>query len=141
MKTCSECKNEYPVLWKAKTKEHGSLCKDCWQRYKSGETSLKKSKNTLKRKGSLKPVSDKRAKELVEYRKVRDKFLKEVKVCQFPDCDSEQIELHHGAGRVGRLLTDPTYFVALCRKHHRFVEENPLVAKEINLSFERINKC
>src|SRR5690625_5574716 len=74
MKTCSECKNEYPVLWKAKTRDHGALCKDCWQSYKSGETSLKKSKNSLKRK-AINPISDKRSKELAEYRKLRDVYM------------------------------------------------------------------
>jgi len=29
MKTCSECKKDYPVLWKAKTRDRGDLCKDC----------------------------------------------------------------------------------------------------------------
>ena len=88
MKTCSECKKEYPVLWKAKTKVHGAMCKYCWNRYKSGETSLKTYKKTLKRKGYIKPVSDKKAKELVDYRKLRDAYMKEHKMCEVRGCNN-----------------------------------------------------
>ena len=77
---------------------------------------------------------------LKEYRKVRDGYLKANPVCEYPGCTSTEVTLHHGAGRVGDLLTNPDYFVSLCFRHHREVEENPTAAKEMGLSYTRLDK-
>ena len=37
LKLCSGC-NTMKVIWKAKTKEHGMLCKDCYHKPKVGDT-------------------------------------------------------------------------------------------------------
>lgn len=87
-----------------------------------------------------KPIAKFSAKKITElaiYRKARDKFLSG-KTCQYPGCTSLHVVLHHGAGRIGSLLTDVRYFRALCDHHHRIVEENPLHAKELNLSVDRL---
>ncbi|MFA5243683.1 MAG: hypothetical protein WC380_00145 [Pedobacter sp.] len=82
----------------------------------------------------------KRAKQEREYSKLRDKFLADNPICMFPECQSEQVELHHAAGRVGNLLTDVSTFRSLCRYHHQYVELHPDVAKEWNLSISRLEK-
>ena len=128
MKTCSECKNEYPVLWKAKTRDHGALCKDCWQSYKSGETSLITSKNSLKRK-AINPISDKRSKELAEYRKLRDVYMIVNPICEVRGCSRRATDLHHKVSREFALL-DTDVFMAVCRECHNKIEENDKWARD-----------
>lgn len=92
-------------------------------------------------KQSVKPISkfsEKKISQLAEYRKVRDKYLKENPICEFPECNSSKVELHHSKGKIGELLTDVRHFKSLCRTHHRFIEENPLEAKKLGLSKNRL---
>lgn len=86
----------------------------------------------------ISPVSDKQKIRLAEYRVVRDKFFKDNPVCQFPECSSTDIQLHHSRGRVGSLLTDAEHFRSLCDKHHRYCELNPIEAKRLGLSGGRL---
>ena len=88
----------------------------------------------------IKSVSDKKLLELKEYRLVRDRYLKSNPVCEYPNCTSREVELHHRAGRSGKLLCDDTYFCSLCRTHHRFVEDNPTEAISLGLSLSRLDK-
>ena len=73
------------------------------------------------------------------YRIVKKKFLEANPICQFPNCTSREVTLHHSKGRVGKLLYDATYFKALCLEHHRWVEEHPQQAKEMGLSVSRLS--
>jgi hypothetical protein len=41
-------------------------------------------------------------------------------------------------GRIGNLLTDPKYFLAVCRQCHNWIEEHPKEAKELGYSVSRI---
>jgi hypothetical protein len=84
-------------------------------------------------------VSTKKLSELKEYRVIRDEYLAMHKVCEHPECNNPSEDLHHAKGRVGILLTDARYFRALCRKCHRWVEENPTDAKSMGLSFSRLD--
>jgi hypothetical protein len=85
-------------------------------------------------------VSDKKLIELKEYRVVRDGYLSANKICEHPECKNLSEDLHHAKGRVGSLLTDVRYFKALCRRCHRWVEDNPDEAKAIGLSLSRLEK-
>lgn len=85
----------------------------------------------------MRKVSLKQAKRLREYNKLRDEFLKD-KTCQFPGCESDQVTLHHAAGRIGDNLTDVSKFRALCWEHHNYCEINPDIAKEWGLSESRL---
>lgn len=141
---CDVGRHTVDKLWKARTKTQPSCCRTCLYKLKSGSTSDDNPKGDRKhpdkkKRAYIKPISDKQAERLKEYRKKRDEFLKG-KMCQFPGCYSSEVECHHSAGRQGDLLTDERFFVALCRKHHRFVEENPEEAKRLNLSTTRTNK-
>jgi len=138
LKTCSVC-NKETYLWKSKP----ASCKECWLKIKAQEESSgPKSYKTPKKKESrsyrIKNASDKKLVELKEYRVVRDRYLADNKVCEHPDCKNPSEDLHHAKGRVGKLLTDVRYFKALCRKCHRWVEENPEQSKEIGLSLSRL---
>jgi len=136
LKTCSFCKKE-KYLWKSQP----ASCQTCWGKFKSINTNKQsnlpsKPKSVLKR---IKSVSDKRLAELAEYRVVRDLYLREHPICEFYTCDCREVELHHGKGKIGKLLTNPKYFKALCREHHSWTELNPVEAKELGLSFNRLD--
>ena len=140
LKICSFCQKE-TILWKANPK----ACKQCWLQYKASEPlSQPKTYKVSKTKQSplkrIKSVSTKKLNELNEYRVIRDRYLKNNPVCEYPNCTSREVELHHRKGKVGRLLCDDTYFCSLCRAHHRFVEENPEQAKALGLSLSRLEK-
>ena len=123
-------------LWKAKTKSQLSSCRDCWMK---SQASVRKEINKCARK-PIKPVADKRAKELAIYRKTRDDFFKKYSVCQYPGCNSTQITLHHMKGRSGEMVYNDKYFVSLCWPHHDLCERNPDEAKRLNLSVNRLDK-
>ena len=88
----------------------------------------------------IKAISDKQAKRLAKYRIARDEYFKEQPVCEFPGCCSTDITCHHSAGKIGSLLWNKKYFKSLCWPHHKFCEENPTKAKELNLSVDRLDK-
>ena len=123
MKTCSECKKDYPALWKAKTKAHGAMCKYCWNRYKGIQKPLKPNKSTIKQ------VSDKRSKELAEYRKLRDVYMIVNPICEVRGCSRRATDLHHKVSREFALL-DMDVFMAVCRAcHNKFEEEDEWARK------------
>lgn len=93
---------------------------------------------TDKKPKPIKKVSDKRAEQNKEYLKVRKEYLTEYPFCEFPGCHRKSTECHHKLGRVEHLLTNPVYFAALCSEHHKWVENNPLQAKAMGLSLDRL---
>lgn len=62
-------------------------------------------KGNVSKKKRIAPVSDKQAKILKEYRKVRDEFMKD-KCCEFEGCGKVATDLHHAKGRIGDNLID-----------------------------------
>jgi len=127
-------------LWKANPK----LCKKCWLKISPSKPIKSKSDISVQKTNKspayrIKSVSDKKLVELKQYRVVRDEYLATHKVCEHPECSNPSEDLHHAKGRVGSLLTDTRYFKALCRKCHRWVEENPTDAKSMGLSFSRLD--
>lgn len=139
LKECSIC-NKQTVLWKSNPK----ACKECWLKIKAQESlspseGSKTPQKSKSRSYRIKSVSDKKLIELKEYRKKRDAFMKG-KLCEFPDCKEKATDLHHAKGRTGSLLADERHFKALCRRCHRWVEENPEQAKALGLSLSRLDK-
>lgn len=87
-------------------------------------------------KRSTKPiarVSERQKIRLVEYAKVKRRFLRTHTVCEVSNCYEKATDLHHSRGRSGRLLTDVLFFIALCRDHHNWAHEYPEDAKRIGL--------
>ena len=72
------------------------------------------------------------------YTQLRKAFLnkKENKIC--PITKKPTTDIHHKKGRIGDLLLDTKYWVALSREGHKKVEENPLWAKENGYSLSRL---
>jgi DNA-directed RNA polymerase subunit M/transcription elongation factor TFIIS len=87
----------------------------------------------------IKQASDKLKTKRVEYEKLKAEYLKD-KHCEYPNCYSLEVTLHHAKGRIGDNLTDVRFFKALCPYHHNYCEEHPLEAKKLGLSFDRLAK-
>lgn len=135
LKTCGICEKEFPRLWKAKTREHPAMCQACWSAYKapgSDDHSKLVSKVAQKKKRSyIAPISEKKAKELVEYRKLRDEYMKAHRVCEVKSevCTGKSEDLHHRKPRAYH-LTDVSVFLATCRQCHEKIERDDSWARK-----------
>ena len=70
------------------------------------------------------------------YNKAKLEYLNNNQTCEA--CfEKEATDIHHSAGRVGDLLTDPRYFFALCRDCHDHIHKNPKWAYEKGFLLER----
>ncbi len=123
-----------------KNYEGKKYCKSCWYKIKPVKEVVKVAIPIKKSFKPIKNISDNKLEELKIYRINRDNYLKENPICEFPECNSTQVELHHKAGRIGSLLTDKRNFCSLCHYHHEWCELHPIEAKELNLSKSRLNK-
>ena len=112
----------------------------CYQKYQKARYQAKQQGKIAKKKLPISPISVSKMKELRLYRKVRDEKFKETPVCEFPECNSTEISLHHSRGRVGSFLTDKIWMRSLCWPHHQFCENNPAEAQRLQLSFKRLTK-
>lgn len=82
----------------------------------------------------------KRQKQEREYKIVKAAYLEE-----HPYCEAEwmchgllAVEIHHKKGRIGDLLCDKKYFLAVCRMCHDRIEQHPKEAKEQGFSLSRL---
>lgn len=109
---------------------HG-FCIDCHKRRKKPEEKIYK---------RIAPLSDKRKIEQREYLKSRLIFLNEHQKCEagLTGCRIWATEVHHKRGRIGRLLLNILYWLAVCRVCHRWIEEHPEEAKEKGFSLNRL---
>lgn len=117
-KPCKECKAESYIFSKG-------LCKSC------ATKTYKKPSN----------VSDKQRKRIKDYSLVRKEFLESLpsNICKV--CNVREVtDIHHRCGKIGDLLTDTRFFLAVCRECHTFIEENPAWAYENNYSLKRNEK-
>jgi len=124
LKTCAGC-NELKHIWKSHGKE--KYCKQCWY-------SIEKPK-------SISPVSAKRQVEMDTYGKLREAFLIVNPHCKakLQKCTAKATDVHHKAGRIGENYLKIGTWLAVCRNCHRWIEDNPEAAKELNLSESRLN--
>ncbi len=86
----------------------------------------------------IRPRSKKRAQQELDYKKVRKEFLednKKCRVCAYRPAD----QVHHRKGRIGKLLTNKTYFLACCDGCHKRIENNPKWAFESGYILNRKN--
>lgn len=97
------------------------------------ETPISKPKKNYK----INIVSEKRKTELAEYRKERKSYLSLHPICQVCNI-SETTEIHHKKGKIGKLLYNPLYFLAVCRPCHNKIENNPEWSKENGYSLNRL---
>ena len=135
LKICGICQKE-TVMWKSRTRDHPAMCKEC---------ALKNAMpiGSFKMTTQFKPipkVSSRQIERLNLYKIAKGEHFKDYPNCQYPGCTARDRQLHHVCGRVGDLLFDKRYFKTLCDEHHKFVENNPTIAKEMGLSADRLDK-
>lgn len=90
---------------------------------------LKKEENKQK---NINPFSEKRNKQLKLYRQVRDVYMKEKTICEVNECARKSEDLHHKNGRIGEMLYNTAYFMAVCRSCHQKIHNNPSWARNNN---------
>lgn len=84
----------------------------------------------------MRRVSPRRAAALRIYTKIRREFLEANPSCI--RCGVAATEVHHAAGRIGRLLTDVGNFRAMCHDCHVHATLHPAEAVEQGWSLPRI---
>jgi hypothetical protein len=105
-------------------------CYPSWL-YGSKEGKDKNSKSKINNRSKKR-----QAQELV-YSKLRKVYLNrpENKICPIKGVPTT--EVHHKKGRIGTLLIEIEFWVALSREGHDYVEDNPVWAKENGYSLNR----
>ncbi len=92
-------------------------------------------KQGFKKRKPIKKMSKKRSIQNKEYLKIREQFLKDNPKCKV--CGKDANQIHHAKGRINALLSDLSYFIAVCGQCHTKIELNPLWAKENDYSLNR----
>jgi hypothetical protein len=108
------------------------------------DTHCRKAKPEKKWRAKPRTMSDKRMRELAQYRKDRIKFLTARPQCGaqiFPICTYEATQVHHKGGRENDLLLEQSLWLPICHGCHQFVTENSKQAIEWGLSVSRLNKA
>lgn len=82
------------------------------------------------KRSRIKPVSKKRKDALVKYYALAKDYLHKHPTCEVDGCGNKATEIHHKARRHGGLLLEVRFFMAVCRKCHRWIEDNPKDARE-----------
>lgn len=90
------------------------------------------------RQEPIKKVSEKMQKKLGVYARKKKEYIKDHPICEFEGCQCKSKDIHHKKGKIGDLYTDETYFMAVCRDHHIWIERNPNEAKRLGYSLDRL---
>lgn len=128
-KTCKACGEETYLYARG-------MCQGCDRKENphkhglkpSGETSSERVQTPKKRK-RIAPVSEKQARRLKEYRKLRDAYMEVHRVCEVRGCNRPSEDLHHMLPRAYHLL-DTDVFMAVCRGCHERIEREDKWARE-----------
>lgn len=120
LKQCAECKNEFiPFL--------------STDKYCSLYCAFKNKKSDKPRK-AIRKISKKKASQNLVYSSLRRVFLESPEnrycpvVAQIYDRSVRTTEVHHKAGRVGKLYLDTSKWLAVSRKGHNWIHDNPKLA-------------
>lgn len=132
-KICDGC-GEQQFIWKNDGGKR--YCKSCW----SAHNSQPKKPTAIKK--PIPPRSSKREVQDAVYSVLRIKFLKEHIMCEahLPGCTQSSTDVHHKRGRIGTLLTEIKYWLAVCRHCHDWIEAHPEESKEKGLSLDRLKE-
>lgn len=122
LKTCVSCQKQSYIFGH-------KMCSSC---YRSKQKPLPSPNKQIAK------FSNKSLDHLKRYRILRDKYLEDNPICQYPGCKSREVTLHHLKGRIGAYLTDKRFFSALCWPHHQYIETHPEHAKKLGLSLSRL---
>lgn len=125
LKQCTGC-TEMKVIWKSVGKRD-KFCKECWFKQEPPKKAA--------------PVSKKMKENISTYTKLREAFLVAKPKCEakLVGCTGISTDVHHKAGRVGENYLKIGTWLAVCRSCHRWIEDNPLEAKELGFSQSRLD--
>lgn len=98
-----------------------------------------KAKTEEKKVYRIQAQSKKRKSEDKVYLKKKKEYLTAHIRCEVKWCNRVSEDLHHVKGRTGKLLYDERYFLAVCREHHRKIEDFPDWAIQNGYSLKRLN--
>jgi hypothetical protein len=99
------------------------LKKECRELENQSKIEKLNSYNQGKEKKPIKKVSDSMAKALKTYNVLAPDFKKNNPFCEC--CGKETQDVHHKKGRKGVLLNDFTFCMAVCRRCHTHIHDNP----------------
>ncbi len=85
----------------------------------------------------MKGYSDKRAAEMEQYNREAKEFVKG-KIC--PITNQPATEVHHKKGRIGKLLLDKRFWLAVSRNGHNKINNNPIWAMQMGYTISRLAK-
>lgn len=123
--TCSICSSENQLLYR----RNPPMCKGCYFQDKLA----RKKKTASKPKKKISPFSEKKLKEMAEYRKLREPFMRENPICQarFDCCTGQATDCHH-VNKRGEFYLDVSTWMALCRSCHDHIHfVDPKKAREL----------
>ena len=78
-------------------------------------------------------MSKSKAKEYRKWIVIKKGILERAPFCEIADCMNHSIEVHHMRGRVGAMLTDPRYLIAICRRCHDWIHSNMKASRALKL--------
>jgi len=140
MPRCLNCREKFEPRYFLDKFCGSTSCTEAENKYKEEKLKERQKKPNLQlsKMKPIKKVSDKRALENIIYNSERIKFLQlpENRIC--PITNQPTTDVHHMKGRIGSLLLDKRFWKALSREGHKFVEENPIWAKENGYSLNRL---
>lgn len=94
----------------------------------------------LKRFGIKRKLSKKREAQVRLYNKTtKPEYLSTHSQCEIGGCNKLAAHVHHKKGRIGDLLNDTKYFLAVCQIDHDYIERHPIWAKEKGYSLNRLS--
>lgn len=136
MKTCDECGGKHYAK---------GFCKLHYRMPSQINPKPIKSNKPLQSTKTINPIpkqSDKEKKRQGLYTAVRKVYLLSHPNCeaQLEGCTLKATEIHHQKGRIGDLLNNMNFFIALCHSCHEWCEQHPKQAKELGFSLNRLDK-
>lgn len=136
LKICHRC-GKPKKLWRANPK----TCKECDDIIKAEKAKGEPTPTPKYQTKAIKQVSTRLQKLNALYLIQNKIYLKNHPFClaKRPGCTTKATEIHHKRGR-GPYLLDETTWLPVCHRCHRFIEENPVQAKELGLSENRLDK-
>ncbi len=143
-KICTRCKQEKKI-WKSMGKDE-KYCSTCWNIIKPRVDKPRERRPMVgkyfrsSKQKSIRKVSDKLINLHQMYKILRDRYLKNHPICEahLPGCSGKSDQVHHKAGRIGKLLLDDTKFLAVDSNCHRIIEMYPEMAISLGFSLPRL---
>jgi hypothetical protein len=136
---CVICKNRFtPIRSSLEKSCQTESCRIEWALQVVKKQKEKQLSSEIKKK-PINKVSNKLRIEHLKYSAQRIVFLgkKENQIC--PITKKQTTDIHHKKGREGSLLLDESYWIALSREGHKYVEEHPIWAKDNGYSLSRLS--